>query len=388
MKHPEKYSYLKQALLFIFLLTTFMSCSGEKRNMLQLIKPTGRYPVGTIRTLLYDRRIDVFSKNGMPSRPIAVQVWYPSVNGLTARTPGYMRPEISGFMISGKKDADYRFPQEMGASWSGMIAVNSKLDSSPAYGKFPVLIFSPGLHSVCALVQNYIEDLASNGYVVVGVDSAYVCGAIVLSDGNTLYNEPYPADVDFFEYLAIIFPEVAKDMNFVLKELVRTDGSVIGGKFKGKLDFGKVGAFGVSFGGSGAMELAMKNPLVKAAADIDGSIWSNIVPYDKSVMFIESGVDDDRSMAIARANTSGRKYRIQIKTALHENFSDVPYILEFFYPDGSFKYPNTGRITPARCTEIVRTSLLAFFNDSLRYGKDYDLKTVLKEYDEVELYSE
>jgi hypothetical protein len=101
-------------------------------------------------------------------------------------------------------------------------------------------------------------------------------------------------------------------------------------------------------------------------------------------MFIESGVDDDRSMAIAWQYNSGSEYRVLIKNALHENFGDIPYITRFFFPGGDFRYPNVGVIDQVECTKIVRSALIAFFDRHL-LGKKTDVKNVLREYKDVEV---
>ncbi|NEC19255.1 hypothetical protein G3I50_13440, partial [Streptomyces parvus] len=53
-------------------------------------------------------------------------------------------------------------------------------------GRFPVVVFSPGLGGVRTQNTAWAEELASRGYVVAAVDHPYDSAAVVLSDGRTL----------------------------------------------------------------------------------------------------------------------------------------------------------------------------------------------------------
>jgi hypothetical protein len=60
---------------------------------------------------------------------------------------------------------------------------------SRAEKRYPVIMFSHGLQRVSAHYTTFLENLASHGYIVVGVDSPFFSSALKMPDGRIINNE-------------------------------------------------------------------------------------------------------------------------------------------------------------------------------------------------------
>lgn len=107
--------------------------------------------------------------------------------------------------------------------------------------KFPVVLFSPGFGVQTQLYENIITELASHGFIVIGINSVFIDGDIELPDGHIvrtiLHNRSEAANK--------ITPILEQDIAFVYKKIQANMQNKV---FK-SMDLNQIGALGHSIGG-------------------------------------------------------------------------------------------------------------------------------------------
>jgi dienelactone hydrolase len=182
-------------------------------------------------------------------------------------------------------------------------------DLVPGSEKFPVLIMGPGLGFQPTDYSALAGDLASHGYVVLGVAT---------SDGRRRQVEE------------LVGLRVA-DERFVLDQLSRRDE--FPGRFAGRLDLERIGLFGHSFGGAIALEVCRIDSRCKAGANLDGYpyVHAEGPAAVKPSMFLWSeplsAADPAWRQAVRDARRLTRQtphggYHLWIKGTRHLSFAD------------------------------------------------------------------
>lgn len=259
-----------------------------------ILKPfpalTGSYQVGIQTLELADhQRPEPFADNPTDKRTLMAHLFYPaSLN--PADTSGNQQAEPYPYLGNKmprfqKAFADhYHLPQLVSKLLWRNIHTNAYLNAPLATGntKYPVILFSHGLLGFPSdMYVSILEDLASHGYIVIGIDhpyfnilTLYPNGRIVSSQKlDEQFQKMRPADQKEFQNKAIaIYKE---DMQFILGQLatLNEDQSSI---FYHHLDLDRVGVMGHSAGGTAAIEFCRIDKRCKAGVDLDG--W-----YDQAI---------------------------------------------------------------------------------------------------------
>jgi pimeloyl-ACP methyl ester carboxylesterase len=350
-------------------------CFSAILPMFRLPQPTGQDIIGTrVIHLTDERRVD--EHDGSRKRELMIQIWYPAAPSRNAYAP-YRRREETTLLSS------YQSVLPTHSRWNAPVLTN---------GIFPVLLFNPAWNGRRTQNTYLVEDLASHGYVVVGIDHPYNSEPVALPDGRVIHAVPAP-DMDFtknsLETIRIAAAkELAKqaaDTIFVLNQLqsMNVDSE---SPFYRHLDTNNVGAFGHSFGGAVAAQVCHDDPRIRAALDLDGSLWGDVQQTGLSKPFMMITGDaaapvppEDRARLgnYQRVNAElddsdnamFRKfggYRIFLHGSSHFSFTDKA----LFSPFKSFS--DAGKLRPRRQFLIVRQYTLAFFEHTLR-GKSSPL---------------
>ena len=127
--------------------------------MFALPKPTGPYAIGTrIEPLVDPVRMETHVAGSAKPREIMVQIWYPA-------TPHHQRL------------ASYRRRREttLLSSYMAVLKTHSYKNAAVATNgaPFPVLLFNPAWGGERTQNTYQVEDLASHGFIVVGIDHTY-----------------------------------------------------------------------------------------------------------------------------------------------------------------------------------------------------------------------
>jgi hypothetical protein len=257
----------------LFLLPAFAHCAATAPA---LPAPTGPHSVGRVSF----HWVDAKRRDANIGRELLVYVWYPAATPKSrARASAYASylPSVEQLKSS---TAARSLSNLFGASWaliaSDGLPSHSLSNSAPARGgKFPVVIFSPGAGGTAIAHTTQLEDLASHGYLVVGVEHTFDAPAVVFPDGRVV-----TASGDYWAHL----PHEAGDPDGVEKAIVETRAAdimfVIGkladlqnaSLFRSRLDLNRIGVFGHSRGGRAAARVCQLDKRVKACLNQDGNM--------------------------------------------------------------------------------------------------------------------
>jgi hypothetical protein len=241
-------------------------------------KPTGPYAIGTRGYSWTDTsRPEPFTTDPHDLRQIVAQIWYPAAGqGEFAPYIDTHEPmnvlakqfHISPFLLRNIQNAP----------------THARTNAVPAKGRFPVLINPAGLIAFRSASLFWIEELASQGYVVVGLDQPGTSAATVLSNGKVIAAMDKVA-FDRFMPLALsssanqspamngvalpggVIPFLAEDISFALTQIERLDRT--DHALAGHMDTGRVGVFGMSLGGYVAPEVCQTDTRFAACLGVD-----------------------------------------------------------------------------------------------------------------------
>jgi dienelactone hydrolase len=308
--------------------------------------------------------------------------WYPAVAQAGVLPAIYVEPPVAQSVWSPTEN----LASLLEAFFSHSLS-NAPLAANPA--KCPVVLYQPGDGGHRRECTDKAEDLASWGYIVVGLDASD-SGASVFPDGTVV---GYQGG----SWEAIIEGRL-RDLQFVLDEL----GSLNAGdpRLGGRLDLDKVGVFGWSIGGSAAAQLCLRDRRCKAGVGLDGPyIETNVLTQPLGVPWLffrsDDGPDPDPGSAVLGSIPDDRlavyneqvtnAYWVKLVSTIHCSFADYDLICD----PGSMLgllcgTPVTGQFLPqGRASQIVRAYLLSFFNKFLKGEDDHLLDGPSPAYPEV-----
>ncbi|HEX9838328.1 MAG TPA: hypothetical protein VGA72_03225, partial [Anaerolineales bacterium] len=150
--------------------------------------PSGAYPVGTrIYELTDTSRQELYSGED-EARRFQIQVWYPSEAGPSDERAPWMSnaaifaPAIATYIGMPSFFLDHLALVKMPAYKESKVA--------PSDGGYPVILFSHGWNGFNAQNTGQAIELASHGYVVIGVQHTYGAIVTVFKDGTVAHNNP------------------------------------------------------------------------------------------------------------------------------------------------------------------------------------------------------
>jgi hypothetical protein len=305
---------------------------------------TGSAPVGFERETLTDRgRTERLVPGGGP-RKVPIRVWYPGSARGTKPAPAFTPAEQAAWESGAKL--------QRGALDGAGGAATMHAPAAP--GRHPVLLLSPGLGSATAVHTAQAIDLASHGYVVVGIDHPGDAEAVDIGAGHVVTQNP-SLKHGTERSVAI---RVA-DMRFVLGRLRTLRGA-------GRLDLSRVGAFGHSNGGATAAGAMLADHRIRAGVDLDGGIFGPVVTRGLDRPF---GVALGNGPAAAYASVTqfrqhlrGPHPFVRFDDTGHLGFTDLVWLV----PQLHVNLSETGTVDPRTAVAEQRSFLLRFFDRYLR----------------------
>ena len=374
----------------------------EHRIAVTLPAPTGPYAVGrAIYDWTDDANLDTLAPVPGTKRELLVWIWYPSAAGQSAAMDDYVPRQM--------REAAEFFGGPMGLVTRGISKVHGhstrNSDVSPRERSYPVAIMRAGASAEIWKYSTLAEDLASNGYIVVGFDAPYRTNAVVFPDGRVRRRTPEnnaelcegqaPAQQELC--VSRVMTAWTSDIGFVLDRLERLNGSDSSGKFTGRLDMTRVGVFGHSFGGATAAQFCHDDSRCKAGIDVDGAPFGSVVRegMDKPFLFLlsdhshESGAESDRILAniqsiYDRLPAEGR-LRIAIRGADHFLFSDDGALLKSHIVMGALRMVGILGIDGRRQLAVTAYCVHSFFDAYLKGAGDSRLRISSPLFPEIEV---
>ena len=312
---------------------------------------TGPEHVGTIAIAVFD-----------PSRhrELMIQIWYPT-RATRGRPAPYFTPAVARLVAA----ADH-----VPVSVTTTIATHAFEASKPAPGRHPVVLYSPGSSEMRNDATALAEELASRGFVTVGIDHTGESQFVQFPDGRivrgTFHDTGTPASTNTRE----VGVRVA-DVAAVLRALPAISRH---GLLAGALDLRHIGMFGFSLGGATAAAAMRQLPVIQAGLDMDGSLYGDAVttPLTRPFLLLansQHSFNGDGSWRSGWRELHGFRREIQLRRSGHLNFTDLAGFIDSLglqsrYPDVIGTIPAPAAITATR--ELIT----AYFDYFLKHDQD------------------
>lgn len=374
-----------------------------------LPEPRGPYNVGS--ELVYEKTDldEIITKDPTDKRELLYKIWYPSEANVSG-----MKGEL--YVDKGSRAG---FATKYGLAPSML----NYLDYVKTYvypyipvakGQFPVLIFSHGYGSKATGYYSLLTELASHGYIIINMNHTYESLGVTFPDGRIKYFdyefqreislhsmavvepliEAFKTGLSFEERHPIVREAVkqyfegriqdrwADDMIFTMNQLEKWNSE---GVLEGKLNLDKIGVFGHSVGGGSAGNVAMKDSRIKAAANLDGIQWGNMIDTLYHIPYLYVSADwpaehEDVNSHIYINKSSDYFYETKLLQSGHPNFMDIPFMIPVKSLAG------TGNIDPYLGMEIVTDLVTSFFDRYLKNDPLADPKKIGDQYNLLEMH--
>ncbi len=377
-------------LIFICQISFSQSNGGEKRF---LPKPTGDYSIGTKSFVLEDTTQLHKNKNTR----IYIKIWYPGKESINSNQynkylEGYDLDEIyQNFKSKGVSRKDISI-------LSNYLTYSKEgLEISDKEEEYPVIIFTPGYYfGLSDIYSAYIENLASNGYIVCSI--THINQQISIKGSNQEDNSLHKArsSLPFLQWWwadKLNFKDHLKSENqvsmskYFLKRLKRFDKILDSwekstllfinylqtekekgqGDLFGRMDLSELGAMGQSFGGALSNHMCVSHDFIKAGINMDCFQFGDVVNThtNKPLMLIES--EQQIKWRIGNEyiykNINHLEYA-RIKGGMHFLFTDLPYYNVIL--DDEKLNELIGEVNGQKVMEWMNSIILSFFDGSLK----------------------
>lgn len=381
---------------------------------IEMPEPTGPYAVGTTSFAFTDEsRPEIFTDDPADKRPVYVQAWYPAESSPNARpAPMWIYPEEIIIPLT----KIFRMP-EVAFSHLPSVPSHSTVNAPLAEPEtaYPILVFSHG-YDAGFFAQNMVqmEELASHGYVIFSIGHAYESSLVFDEQSRVIpmsetqkaafYQESDETNEAYRKIFAVTGDEQiqaarawmaaiplaqqstqiwTEDTQFVLTQIEQMNSGQVVSPFAGHLDTARIGVFGQSFGGSTAFQVCAVDSRCKAAINMDGTQWGNLLDNPLQAPFMMMSGEDTigiNDWALSHAQANG--YNVYVRDAWHINFTDFNLVSPLF------KFPlwgAMGAIDTRQMERIMNAYTLAFFDQMLKGIPSPLLQGDSPDYPEAEL---
>ncbi|WP_125726943.1 lipase [Kibdelosporangium aridum] len=338
---------------------------------LELPKPTGRNPVGVTELhLVQHGRPDPWFPT--ETRQVMASVWYPALP--LGRKAPYVAPALA-------KHYETEPPIGVRTDW-GSIRTHAYTNAPALPGRFPVVLYSPGVGNSRTMGTILAEELASRGYAVVTVDHTYET-AIAFPGGEVKTDKAFdlpgedPAEIEKAKQRMMDARE--NDVRFVLDSLAGLK----------MLDLSRVGMVGHSGGGITASRVMQVDRRVDAGINMDG--WFSFgynrpeLGVDRPFMFMGAASSPQLPPLYGKPRThlsepdwqkfwqasTGWLLDLNIPTGRHYTYTDAQWLLPQLGGDHT---GFLGTVDPVRAIDAQRAYVTAFFDQHLK-GRPQPLLT-------------
>ena len=326
--------------------------------------------------------------NPNEKRELLIWIWYPAEVAQQKAAAPYLPPAWAK-----AEQADAGIGKYIQSNYSS-IQTHS-FENAPiaeSQNLYPVIIMQPGMGPVPTDYTVFAENLASHGYIVVGINQTYTSNLIVFPDGRVVPRTEKGTIPDSDNAAATdadagrIGKVWTEDALFVMDQLQSLDADP-SGLFHHKLDLAHLGLFGHSFGGATAASVCKTDARCKAGVDLDGTLFtyqSNGTLQSPFMFMAEDACGQNcETMHQSFSDSKSAAYYLSIKDTGHFNFSDLPLRLSPLTRILFNKVGYIGSIRPERGLEISNAYLVAFFDQYLKNIDSDLLQDATSPYPEV-----
>lgn len=382
----------KIRIVILFLSGLLMLLSGFSKYAFpvqEMLLPSGEFSIGSESFVLIDNgREESYGEEG--KRKIKIQVWYPADS-----TDGYdLVPWLEdGRVVAQALAKDTGLPFFV-LNHTDLIMSNSYREApiSETFNEYPVVIISHGWRGFRNLHTDLAEELASLGYVVVGIDHTYGSVATVFSDEEIAYLnlEALPdrdATSDFLGYANTLVNTYADDITLVLNELENMNSGNFSSRFEGRLDLANIGLLGHSTGGGADVVVAINDDRIKALFGMDAWVepindTEIEIGLDIPVVFLrseswETDINNTNLLNLVDKNLNNTRL-YQIDGTTHYDFS-----MAYMYSPLTKYLGMTGELEGEYLVSILKSMITDFFEQTLKVDNNIGLIVIEDVWDEV-----
>lgn len=376
---------------------------GEHKIAITLPAPTGHFPVArtTFAWTNNEATAEVPSAPGS-KRQVLVWMWYPASPSYASPQTEYLPAPWRAALAKGQG----RFLRSFFKRDPAVVRTHSVSDApvSSEQARYPVVLLRSGGSALTTDFTTLAENLASHGFFVVGFDAPYRSFVVVLPDGRTVNR--YPAYNVENANGNLADPLIGKllamwiaDTKFVADQLQRMNDDPAS-RFAGRIDLGRLGMFGHSFGGATALQFCHEDARCKAAVDMDGIPFGSVVQQglEKPCMFLMSDHSRERPDPSSRQILSEiqsiydrapaeERWHVVIRTANHFSFSDQILLNSHIATRILSSIIGFGRLDGRRGLAISADYVQTFFDVYLNGAPASSLADMAKKYSEVQVGS-
>lgn len=351
----NQFNMSKTFCLLIFISLLSKTATGQQHTFLP--KPTGPYFVGTENLFFTDStRKEKLTLTWGDKRSLQVKIWYPSD-------------------VKGEKENLYLKDYSSKVLWENYRVFNDDktfFDSLKTYKtfsyenipiskkqeKFPVIIFAQGYYfGLDDFYSSLMENLASNGYIVVSITHPYDQVITNTPEGKVITIKKYRVTKAYLQWKKAEFmhtknPDTTnarqvnrvlkaylrgmrifkksvhlwtKDAQFMMDTLQKINDLSVSNRWYGKMDFSKVGTLGQSVGGAVAGQICYVDDRIKAGVNLDCFQFGDLYKHEMKKPFLLMQSESYPLWAIANKVIYAKEnpfYSINIKNSRHFIFSD------------------------------------------------------------------
>ncbi len=312
------FAVMKIHLKLLWILAPCMMLSVTQAQRHFLPQPTGKFYVGTQNLFFTDssRKEKLTFRSG-DKRSLQVKIWYPSDE--RKDTPNLYLKDYDGKLLW----ENYRIFNDDRGFFDTLKTYSSfayeDVPVSRRKEKFPIIFFSPGFYfGLDDYYTALMENLASNGYIVVSITHPYDQVITKTADGNVVGLKKLRVTRAYLQWKKVEFmhkknPDTAntrqvnrilkaylrgmkifdrsvrlwvKDVQFMMDTLQKLNDHAVDDRWYGKIDFSKVATLGQSVGGAVAGQLCYVDSRVKAGVNLDCFQFGDLYRHEMKKPFL------------------------------------------------------------------------------------------------------
>jgi hypothetical protein len=336
---------------------------------LELPASRGPYAVGEMVFRWVDSsRPEVLTDAPEDRREVATLIWYPAEPG-TGTNVGYF-PGLSTVSKELSESGEVNPLEVFGLQFiRSKILLNAELLKGE--DPYPIVMLSPGNGTNIEFYASLASEIASHGYIVVGLNHPYDVPAVELLNGDIAPYDKSQWLLEPKEHGAYTLERIkvrTADVLFALDQLEALNSNA-DSSFTNMLNLDSIAVAGHSLGGITAAEACKADARFRGCINFDGvqtggpfSTDASAIPPAQPFMFLtkESRL---HPKFIESFETTSQSYWVVIHGAAHDSFTDGPLLQPSLLPIQN----NADQIMM-----LIQKYTLAFLDQTLK-GESSDL---------------